>query len=202
MKKTKPYDRQTALNAALRLFWDKGFHATSLKDIEAALNMKPGSIYAAFKSKENLYALALKQYFDNSVAAFQRDVLDASSPFDGLLAMMAALGQAPDGDPRRSTCMLIKAVITATEDTEKVADIARRYRWQMDANMDRAFERARDLGEIAPDTDTRALSRQYQTDMTGLQIDAQMNWDEDAFAAEVRDRVARYAALRTHVPTA
>ena len=98
--------------------------------------------------------------------------------------------------------MLIKAVITATEDTEKVADIARRYRWQMDANMDRAFERARDLGEIAPDTDTRALSRQYQTDMTGLQIDAQMNWDEDAFAAEVRDRVARYGALRTPVPTA
>ncbi|MDX1730552.1 MAG: helix-turn-helix domain-containing protein, partial [Aurantimonas coralicida] len=46
----RPYDRDAALDAALRLFWAKGYHATSLKDLEAALTMKPGSIYAAFQS--------------------------------------------------------------------------------------------------------------------------------------------------------
>lgn len=55
MTRAAPYDRETALDAAMALFWDKGFHATSLKDLEAALAMKPGSIYAAFVSKENLY---------------------------------------------------------------------------------------------------------------------------------------------------
>ena len=44
MSRSAPYDRDTALAAAMDLFWEKGFHATSLKDLETALEMKPGSI--------------------------------------------------------------------------------------------------------------------------------------------------------------
>ncbi|MGV8985829.1 MAG: TetR/AcrR family transcriptional regulator [Cypionkella sp.] len=61
MTRAAPYDRDTALNAAVSLFWNKGFHATSLKDLETTLHMNPGSIYAAFSSKENLYLLALER---------------------------------------------------------------------------------------------------------------------------------------------
>ena len=78
MKYAKAYDRDVALNAALDLFWSKGFHATSIKDLETALGMRSGSIYAAFKSKENLYALALERYFTASQMAFERDVLNLS----------------------------------------------------------------------------------------------------------------------------
>ena len=56
------HDRDEALARALRLFWAQGFHATSLKDIEKALDMRPGSIYAAFGSKEGLYRAALARY--------------------------------------------------------------------------------------------------------------------------------------------
>ena len=44
MSRTALYNRQDALERALQLFWQKGFHATSLKDIEEALDMRPGSI--------------------------------------------------------------------------------------------------------------------------------------------------------------
>ncbi|MEP3669912.1 MAG: TetR family transcriptional regulator, partial [Roseibium sp.] len=37
MKRAQPYDREKALDAAQDLFWRKGYHATSLKDLEAAL---------------------------------------------------------------------------------------------------------------------------------------------------------------------
>ena len=50
MARAAPYDRDATLDAAMSLFWERGYHATSLKDLEAALSMKPGSIYAAFKS--------------------------------------------------------------------------------------------------------------------------------------------------------
>ncbi|MGB2139878.1 MAG: helix-turn-helix domain-containing protein, partial [Psychrobacter sp.] len=51
MSRTTLYNRQEALDRAVKLFWHKGFHATSLKDIEQALDMRPGSIYAAFGNK-------------------------------------------------------------------------------------------------------------------------------------------------------
>ena len=100
MSRSAPYDRDTALAAAMDVFWEKGFHATSLKDLEAALEMKPGSIYAAFSSKENLYLLALERYFARSRAGFRDQVARAALPLNAL------------ADPNRLACRF-QANVTA-----------------------------------------------------------------------------------------
>ena len=71
MTRAAPYDRETALDAAMTLFWDKGFHATSLKDLEAALVMKPGSIYAAFSSSGSADPQRLARRFQSNVTALR-----------------------------------------------------------------------------------------------------------------------------------
>ena len=53
------YDRKTALEKAVGLFWEKGYHGSSMKQIEQALDMRPGSIYATFGSKDGLFSEAL-----------------------------------------------------------------------------------------------------------------------------------------------
>ena len=63
MPRTPQFHRETALNNALQLFWRQGYHATSMKDIEEAMDMRPGSIYAAFGNKESLFKEALDSYF-------------------------------------------------------------------------------------------------------------------------------------------
>ena len=194
MKYAKAYDREAALSAALNLFWTKGYHATSIKDLEDALKLRSGSIYAAFKSKENLYALALEKYFDTSQVAFERDVLNASSPLTGLIEMIRRTGRC--GDLLQRPCMLIKAVITATEDIADTAALARDYRQQMDRNMFLGFQKARDLGEVDAETDVSALAQQYQSDVTNLQISAQMNFEEREFIQRVEATAKRYEDLR------
>ena len=194
MKYAKAYDRDTALNAALDLFWSKGFHATSIKDLEAALGMRSGSIYAAFKSKDNLYALALERYFTASQMAFGRDVLNAPSPLDGLVEMIRRTGRC--GDMLQRPCMLIKAVITATEDTAETAELARGYRNQMDRNMVDGFKKAQELGELPLETDVADLAHQYQSVVTSLQIEAQMTPDEEQFAKTVERQANQFASLR------
>lgn len=194
MKYAKAYDRDTALSAALNLFWTKGYHATSIKDLEDALKMRSGSIYAAFKSKENLYALALKMYFDSSQLAFERDVLNAPSPLAGLVDMIRRIGQS--GDALQRPCMLIKAVITATDDTAETAALARDYRRKMDSNMVLGFQRAKELGELGAETDVHALAQQYQSDVTHLQISAQMQPDPGALLETVEAVAARYEARK------
>ena len=62
MGRTATYDRDAVLKAAMELFWARGYHTTSLKDLERALDMRPGSIYAAFGSKEALFRAALDRY--------------------------------------------------------------------------------------------------------------------------------------------
>ena len=62
MPRKPNYDRNDLIERARDLFWKRGWAGTSLKDLEATLQMKPGSFYAAFGSKEALFAFAMEKY--------------------------------------------------------------------------------------------------------------------------------------------
>ena len=47
--------------AALRLFKEKGYHATSMRDIAAAVGINKGSLYSYIKSKEDLLIPVFEQ---------------------------------------------------------------------------------------------------------------------------------------------
>ena len=56
------FDQEQALEAAMRVFWHKGYVGTSLSDLTAALGINKPSLYAAFGNKEQLFASALARY--------------------------------------------------------------------------------------------------------------------------------------------
>jgi AcrR family transcriptional regulator len=60
------FDREAALDCALRLFWTQGFEGTSISDLTEALDINPPSLYAAFGSKEELFREALGKARDSS----------------------------------------------------------------------------------------------------------------------------------------
>lgn len=64
MGRHRQYSEANALESAMNLFWQHGYDSTSLKEMENALDMRPGSIYKAFGSKEKLYLRSLELYVD------------------------------------------------------------------------------------------------------------------------------------------
>lgn len=58
----RAFDREVALEQATRLFWAKGYEATSMADLTQAMGIGSPSLYAAFGSKEALYAEVLRHY--------------------------------------------------------------------------------------------------------------------------------------------
>lgn len=58
----RAFDREAALTQAMRLFWFKGYEATSISDLTKAMAIGSPSLYAAFGSKEALYAEAIQHY--------------------------------------------------------------------------------------------------------------------------------------------
>ena len=63
-QKTTEKKKQAIVQAALRLFKDKGFKETSIKSIAEAAEVSPVSIYNYFGSKDNLVALCVNDLFD------------------------------------------------------------------------------------------------------------------------------------------
>jgi AcrR family transcriptional regulator len=58
----RSFDRDQAIETAMRLFWRHGYEGVSVADLTGAIGIAPPSMYAAFGSKAGLYREALDLY--------------------------------------------------------------------------------------------------------------------------------------------
>jgi AcrR family transcriptional regulator len=61
--------KQLIINAAIKCFAQKGFHATSIQEIVDTAGIAKGSVYSYFKSKEDLLFVAIKHEYDRMMSA-------------------------------------------------------------------------------------------------------------------------------------
>lgn len=197
MARARPYDRDAAIDAATQLFWEKGFVGTSLKDLENVLGMKPGSIYAAFTSKEALYLTALERYFSQSNAALHAVKDTDASLLTALSELFLRIGQNAPDDPLSRPCMVIKTLLERSSVSEEVAQRSRDYLDRMTEEIRSVFDLAQARGELRPDADTGQIARRYLANMTALRLEAHMSNQPDALmqlAQDMADDMERYRA--------
>src|SRR5471030_1619747 len=58
----REFDVVEVLDKAVRVFCERGFHATSIGDLTEATQLTSGSLYKAFKDKRGIYLAALTHY--------------------------------------------------------------------------------------------------------------------------------------------
>ena len=196
MARAASYDRDTAIEAAMTLFWRKGYHATSLKDLEAALQLKPGSIYAAFESKENLYLLALKRYFENSRERFRDQISKAKSPLAGLAEHLRSYASLTPDDATRQACMLTKTLVDTKTTDPEIAEATQEYLNQMRKEFSDAFADAIENGELPPNADPDRLARRFQANVTALRIELHRGAPQEEVAALAEDMAQEMENLR------
>ncbi len=198
MARAAPYDRDATLEAAMLLFWNRGYHATSLKDLEGALSMKPGSIYAAFKSKENLCLLAMEKYFERFRGVFREQVAQASSPLQALADHLRGYACLSADDATRQACMLVKTFVDTRTTEPAIAAQSQAYLNSMREEIASAFEAARTRGEIPEDSNCSALARQFQAYVNALRLEIHQGIDDAELEALAEALAQQIEALRIH----
>ncbi len=80
--------RESILDVAGRLFWDKGYDATTMRDIARACGFEPGNIYNYFLGKEQILYEVIKQELSLTLFALKRIETDESgTPGDRLQSL-------------------------------------------------------------------------------------------------------------------
>lgn len=196
MARASIHNRQDSLERALQLFWQKGFHATSLKDLEKALDMRPGSIYATFGSKDGLFQEALERYARLGLAEVDRTFQAHESPLAGLAAYLRGLGGICDRELPSRACMLVKSLLELGEREHAARNKAEELLAGMEARFVAHFAEAKRVGELDSGLDPVRLGRRLQAEIMGLRAFAQREVDSAAVRALAEDMAQSLEALR------
>jgi len=187
----RAFDREAALASATRLFWEKGYEATSIADLTQAMGIGSPSLYAAFGSKEALYAEALSFYAKTYSGLVWGGFLAAPTARDAVeryLMDSASALTATDIDIPRG-CMVALASVNG----DVHGDLATRLQAARQVTFDRlkaCLTKAVDGEELPRTTDVHGLARYLQTVQNGMSILAR----DGADCAELT-AVARQALL-------
>ncbi len=106
MARTREFKIDDVLNQAMEAFWKRGYAATSMADIYDATGLKPGSLYAAFKDKEELFRRCFETYASHFRATLPQD-RSGLAAIEAWLMLQAKLAA---DDPERKGCLIINTV--------------------------------------------------------------------------------------------
>jgi AcrR family transcriptional regulator len=165
------FDKDAALEAAMLLFWERGYEGTSMADLTQAMGLNPSSIYAAFGDKHALFSLAVKRYMDTraqyATKALEEPTLEkvVRALFENTIAFLTTPGHPP-------TCMTLAGAMGCSVDAKPARDIMTEIRIQNEVAMKERFLRARRIGELSKDVNVDDYTRYLSTIIAGLSIQA------------------------------
>ena len=163
------FDKDAALEAAMLLFWERGFEGTSMADLIQAMGLNPSSIYAAFGDKHALFSLAVERYMDSraqyAVKALEEPTLErvVRALFENTVAFLTATGHPP-------TCMTLAGAMGASVDAAPARDLMTEIRKQNEVAMRDRLIKARKSGELAKDVNVDDYTRYLSSILAGLSI--------------------------------
>jgi AcrR family transcriptional regulator len=160
------FDREEALDVAMRLFWRHGYEGVSVGDITAQVGIAAPSLYAAFGSKAELYRAALERYEEISDFLDVDGMAEAATLELAVREVLEAGVRAVTGRDRERGCMISDGLVSCGEaHRELAADLARRRR-----KLRMAFARA--LERWVDKTAAQSLARYVTALLQGLSIQA------------------------------
>lgn len=162
---------EKALDAALQVFWAKGYEGTSLDDLTAAMGINRPSLYAAFGNKEELFKKVLKRYGERSACMVQAAMSDKSA-HDFVQSVLHKVAELLADPTHPCGCLSLQGGMAMGDESTAVKDALLEQRKQTECIFAKRFTRAIEEKELPKSTDAAALAKFYSVIIHGMAVQA------------------------------
>ena len=135
---------------ALERFWQRGFDATSIQVLCEAMEVRPGSVYAAFGGKRDLFVAALRRYMETVSAEAVERINSAPTGVGGLRDYFGHLVDAMVDGRRRWGCLVTNSLVELAERDPELAGMFQQHLANLRTSFAGALARARAEGALRP----------------------------------------------------
>lgn len=93
MSRPREFDKDQVLDQAMMVFWERGYEATSVRDLIKAMNISSSSMYEVFGDKRSIFLQVLTRYCALEQARISEMAAQATSPREFVEMLFANVNQ-------------------------------------------------------------------------------------------------------------
>jgi len=168
MPKVKLFDEKLILEKAMELFWKKGFHATSIRDLVNYLGISRSSIYDTYGGKNELFYKAFHLYRTTNITGFSNFLNQQNNVKMGLRKLFKMAIEQSIAD--RKGCFVVN---TTTELVPGDIEIQKILKENRDTFVNIFYEfllKGEQSGEISKGKNLNSIANLYYTLFNGIKV--------------------------------
>lgn len=168
--RTKEFETDEIANAAMQVFWRRGYAATSVQDLVDGTGLSRSSLYSTFQSKQRLYQKALQRY--ELLTTLNNVELLSGSGSPKVLIRQLLLNIVEDelNDSEHKGCLIANACLELAGHDEDVSKFVISNLQKIQHALENLLIKAQQSGEISSTQNPRALASFFVNTIQGLRV--------------------------------
>ncbi|MBV7535413.1 TetR/AcrR family transcriptional regulator [Duganella sp. sic0402] len=165
----RTFDADTALEKAMKVFWEKGYEGSSLPELTEAMGMNRPSMYAVFGNKENLFKLALERYGASHDPLFEA-ALQQPTAREVVEHFLRGNADAQTEEENPHGCLVINGALACSDDALPIRNTLIERRAAAEDRLKQRFIRASQEGDLPPNFCAGQMARYVMTVSNGMAV--------------------------------
>jgi TetR/AcrR family transcriptional repressor of nem operon len=166
MARNKAFDPEERLEKARDLFWEKGYHATSMQDLVEAMQLNRASIYDTYGDKHALYLQCLANYAADKLEDYKQTAVGVESPIQAVECVIRRAMERTLEEGK--ACMVTKSSFELGEADKEVHIFLKQDSTKLVKVFTELLKKAQAAGEIRRDRDPLMLANFIVSNFSGL----------------------------------
>jgi AcrR family transcriptional regulator len=167
----RAFDPDRAMDAALWVFWEKGYEGASLSDLTLSMGINKPSLYATFGDKQELFRKVVDRYVQTQKHLME-EALQGPSARNAVERVLHGTADSLTNPLNPRGCLLVQGALACSDESDCIKrDLAAKRSFSESLLRDRLL-RARIEGELPPEADPEALSGFYSAVLHGMSVEA------------------------------
>ncbi|MFD5260321.1 TetR/AcrR family transcriptional regulator [Bacillus wiedmannii] len=170
MARLREFDEEKALDAAMQLFWEKGYAATSLSELTAKMEIQKPSLYSAFGDKEGLFEAALRRYTNLHAANIRIKLQNEQSVKEAIRTFFENMVEEEYKKAFSKGCFCINTMVELAPHNEKFEVLTREHQMYLAVIFQELITKGIRSGELQNDLNAKAVAQTLVTSLIGLTV--------------------------------
>ncbi|AYX95036.1 TetR/AcrR family transcriptional regulator [Acinetobacter baumannii] len=168
--RTKEFETDEIAEAAMQVFWRRGYAATSVQDLVDGTGLSRSSLYSTFQNKQGLYQKALQRY-ELLTTLNNVKLLSGSGSAKALIRqLLMRVVEDELNDSEHKGCLVANACLELAGHDEDVSQFVVNNLQKLQHALESLLIKAQQSGEIASTQNPRALASFFLNTMQGLRV--------------------------------